>query len=335
MGIVKFKPIILLLAILVTPCFLIGEPGKTLKWSRSKMGSLFEITAVHEDPAQLRVALDAAYEEIDRLEKRISSWISTSETAEVNRNAGKVPVAVSSALFGLVRRSIKISELTEGAFDITFAGFGQLWDFKAEVPVVPPAEAIAEAVKHVGYHHIQLDPRARSIFLDDPKTKIGLGAIGKGFAANRAAAVLKSHGVRGGVVNAGGDLLVFGRQENGQPWTVSIADPRKPGRIFGRVALSDQAIVTSGDYERFFLVDGKRYSHILHPKTGYPVPWMRSVTVLCPDAELADGLATAVFVMGVEKGLALINRLERVEALFIDGEGNHHFSTQIQSQFFD
>ncbi len=306
--------------------------AETVKDVRKKMGSRFEITAVHADLETAGRAIDRAYAEIDRIEALISSWRPSSVTSEVNRQAGRRPVKVPEELFNLVRRSLKLSELTGGAFDLTFAGLGGLWDFKAETPNLPEADAIRAALNHVGYQKVVLDAAERTIFIEDPKARIGFGAIGKGYAANRAVFVLKENGIKSGVVSAGGDLVAYGRREDGGLWDVGIAHPQYRDQVFARLPLSEQAVVTSGDYESFITIDGKRYAHILDPRTGYPVEHLRSVTIVCPDAELADGLATAVFVLGPQEGLKLLNALRGIEGFLVDASGGLHFSDRLRSQ---
>ena len=310
-------------------------PAATEKVVAKKMGSRFEITAVHSDPAHALEAIDAAYTEIDRIESMISSWKPDSFTSAINRNAGVAPVAVPEELFNLIRRANKVSALTDGAFDITYAGFGKLWNFKAEAPAIPSETTIAEALKSVGYKNLQLDQETHSVFLPKTGMMIGFGAIGKGFAANRAVFILKAYGIVSGVVNAGGDMVLFGQQEDGSLWDVGVAHPRDRDRVFARLRLSEQAVVTSGDYESFMTIEGKRYAHILNPKTGYPVDFLQSVTIICPDGELADALATAVFVMGREKGLALIDRLDRIECMVVDAKGERWYSKQLQTFTYD
>jgi len=300
--------------------------AETVKDVRMKMGSRFEVTAIHADERQAQVAIDQAYAEIDRLESMISGWQPTSMTSEINRLAGQSPVVVPEELFNLVRRTLKLSLLTGGAFDITFAAVGGLWDFKTETPTLPEPVAIQQALTHVGFGKIQLDPEASSVYLEDPEARIGFGAIGKGYAANRAVFVLKENGIEDGVVSAGGDLVAFGRREDGRLWDIGIAHPKHRDQIFA------QAVVTSGDYESFIVVEGVRYSHILDPRTGYPLAHLRSVTVVCPDAELADGLATAVFVLGPQEGMRLVNSLRGVEALMVDSAGELLFSEGLKSQ---
>ena len=304
----------------------------TVKDVRKKMGSRFEITAVHSDRVKAQLAIDHAYAEIDRIESLISSWRETSLTSEIHRQAGVRPVAVPPELFNLIRRSLKISELTSGAFDITFAGLGGLWNFDEPNPTRPDPEALSKALSRVGYTKIVLDPDKLTVYLDDPEARIGFGAIGKGYAANRSVFVLKEHGIENGVVSAGGDLVAFGHKEDGRTWDIGIAHPDHPGHVFAHLPLSETAVVTSGDYESFVVIDGKRYGHILDPKTGWPVDHLRSVTVVCPDAELADALATATFVMGPQEGLRLINALRGVEALMVDMDAKMHFSDGLRSQ---
>lgn len=315
-------------------CFLLclTAQGHTVKEEQGKMGSPFEITAVHPNRTTAVNAIQAAFAEIDRLEAMISSWRPDSETSKINEAAGLAPVVVSPELFNLVRRSLKVSQLTGGAFDISFAGMGKLWDFKSANPIIPAPEVIQKALGHVDYRNIVLDPAARTVFLKHKGMRIGFGGIGKGYAANRAVFILKDHGIESGVVNAGGDLVAFGSEEDGQPWRVSVAHPRERNKIFARLRLTEQAVVTSGDYERFIMVDGKRYSHIINPKTGYPAHELVSVTIICPDAELADALATATFVLGPKKGLALINGLKHIECILVDVDGKMLFSDNIQNQ---
>jgi len=298
---------------------------------RKKMGSRFEVTAVASDEAAAWRAIEAAYAEIDRIEALISSWREDSETSALNRRAGSGPVGVSPELFQLIRRALSVSELTGGAFDITFAGAGNLWDFKSPSPRLPEPAAVAAALADVGFRLVRLDPRAGTVELARPGVRIGFGAIGKGYAANRAVAAMKELGVRAGVVNAGGDLLAFGRREDGRPWTVAIADPRAPDRPFALLDVGDRAVVTSGDYESFVMIDGVRYAHILDPRTGYPVRGVESVTVICPDAELADALATGLFVLGPRAGIELVDRLHGVEALIVDADGEPHGSANLES----
>jgi thiamine biosynthesis lipoprotein len=214
--------------------------AETVEDVRIKMGSRFEITVVADDAAEARSALEHAWEEIDRLEAMISSWSESSETAEINRRAGERPVVVSPELFGLISRSLKVAELTDGAFDPTFAALAGLWDFEARAPSVPSAEAIRSAVDKVGYRRVKLDREARTVYLAEPGVRLGFGAIGKGFAANSTVRVLRSLGIESGIVSAGGDLFAFGRREDGGPWRVGIADPQEEERTIAALLVSEQ-----------------------------------------------------------------------------------------------
>lgn len=318
---------------LASALLLTGGPAsaETVTQVRKKMGSRFEITVHHPDEQTVIDAIQAAYTEIERLEDLISSWRETSQTSEVNRQAGIAPVTVDAELLGLVRRARKISELTGGAFDITFASVGNLWDFKAERPVLPDPEAVGQALGRVGYRKIRIDEEQSRLFIETKGTRIGFGAIGKGTAANVAVRTLKEHGIENGIVSAGGDLYAFGLNEEGKPWRVGIADPTARDRTFAFLELSDTAVVTSGDYESFVEIDGQRYAHIIDPRSGRPVSHLRSVTVVCPDAELADALATAVFVLGPDEGLELIDKLNGIEALVVLPDGSRRFSKNLSS----
>lgn len=302
----------------------------TIKNARAKMGSPFEITVVTADEAAAWRAIEAGWSEIDRIEALISSWRETSETSAINRAAGGEPVVVSRELLDLVARAIKVSRLTGGAFDVTFGAVGRLWDLKADPPRLPEPAEIAAALELVDFRAIELDPAASSVRLAKPGMRLGWGAIGKGYAANRTVAMLRAQGAAGGLVNAGGDIVAFGHQEDGSPWKIAIAHPLRPQQVFAFLEVEDQAVVTSGDYERYAEIDGVRYAHIIDPRTGWPVRGVRSVTVVCPDGELADALATATFVMGVTDGLTLIDRLNGVEAMVVDDEGVIHYSQHLE-----
>jgi thiamine biosynthesis lipoprotein len=308
-----------------------GARAATVRDPRGAMGSKFEVTAVHADEARARAAVDAAYAEIERIEAIISEWRESSTVSEINRKAGVEPVVVPRELFNLIRRANKVSTLTGGAFDITFQTVGRYWNFKSRTSPIPEMATIRAALADTGYRHIILDEEKLSVFLDRPATRIGFGAIGKGYAANRAVFILKEHGVTGGVVNAGGDLVIFGHQEDGKPWRIGIANPLDRDKVFAWLDVTEQAVVTSGDYENFIEVNGKRLSHILDPRTGLPVEELRSVTIVCPDGELADALATGVSVLGREKGLELVNRLKGVEAMVVDQHGAIHFSKGLEA----
>ncbi len=297
---------------------------------RYSMGTAFDVTVVSLDSNTTSRAITAAWAEVERIEKLISSWDSNSQTHLINKNAGIKPVVVDSELFGLIERSIKVSKLTEGAFDISYASLDKVWDFKDSTLRIPSKESIQASIQHIGYEKIQLNHALKSVFLLDSGMKIGFGAIGKGYTANKVKELMLAMGITGGMVNAGGDLIAWGTKGDGSPWKVGIADPKKKGNIFAFLPIMNGAVVTSGNYERFLMIEGQRYAHILDPRTGYPVTGLKSVTILCPDAEIADALATAVFVLGETKGLSLINQLNEIEAILVNDSDEIITSKNIQ-----
>ena len=283
------------------------------------MGTAFEICALHQNPDIADEAVRSAIIEISRIEQLISSYKSNSQTSLVNNLSGIRPVKVDPELYGLVERSLKLSRLTDGAFDISYAVTDKIWDFKSGHGKVPD-HARADSLKAlIDYHNIILNPEDTTIYLKKKGMRIGFGAIGKGYAANRAKAVMKALGIDNGYVNASGDILFWG-SNHGEAWKVGLASPDERTKALGWLEVNDMAVVTSGDYVYHIQTDTANLSHIIDPKSGWPVEKMRSVTIICPDAELADGLATSVSVLGAETGLALINKLKGVECILITGD---------------
>ena len=295
------------------------------------MGSRFEFTAIAETEAQAKTAIDAGIAEVKRIEALISSWESSSQTSEVNRHAGIQAVKVDLELFELISRSIKISELTEGAFDISFAGIDWLYTFDKSEQSLPSKEQRLKSIEKIDYRQIELNKNDTTVFLKIKGSKIGFGAIGKGYAANRAMQVMREmKGVKGGLVNASGDLIAWGDNGKSDQWKIQISNPEDINQTFGWLELKDMSIVTSGDYEKYFTNAGTRYAHIINPKTGLPTTGIKSVSIICPDAEIGDALATSVFVLGREKGLNLIDTLKNVEALVIDDQNEIHYSKNLK-----
>jgi thiamine biosynthesis lipoprotein len=281
------------------------------------MGTRFEFTAVATDNKLADDGIDAGIEEVRRIEKLISSWDENSQTSEINRNAGIRPVKVDEELYSLVARSLRISDLTNGAFDISFASVGKLWKFDGSMQEPPTRETIAASVTKINYKNIILNPQDTSVFLKEKGMSIGFGGIGKGYAAEQAKVVMIAFGIKSGVVSAAGDLTTWGAREDGKEWDVAIAKPDKSRQILAWLKADNTSVVTSGNYEKFFVYEGKRYSHIIDPRTGYPTTGLKSATIICSNAELADALATTMFVMGKTEGLALINQLNGIECLLI------------------
>ncbi len=293
------------------------------------MGSRFDITVVANDPKAATHYIQLAVDEITRIENLISSWDKNSETYEINKNAGIEPVKVSLELFELIKRSIVISKLTDGAFDISYASMDKIWKFDGSMKEMPSQTDITSSVRKVGYKNIILDTQNKTVFLKLKGMRIGFGAVGKGYAADKAKQLLMSKGVQAGIINASGDMNTWGKQPSGEDWTVAITNPMNKHKAFALLSISNKAVVTSGDYEKFVVFDNKRYSHIINPKTGYPASGIISVSVFAQRAELADALATSIFVMGVEVGVNRINQIPNVECIIIDAQGNIHTSNKI------
>lgn len=297
----------------------------TAEWfgdTQEKMGTRIEVQLWADDDATAERLLASSMDEIDRIEQLMSTYIPSSEMSAVNDFAALKPQPVSAELFTLLEQSLEISELTDGAFDISFDSVGSLYDFRARER--PSAEAIAARLDSIDFRLIRLDPVARTVRFLAPGVRINLGGIAKGYAVERVIELLRQAGVRHALATAGGDTRLLG-DRRGKPWIVGIRDPDKAGAVFTRLALSDEAISTSGDYERYFIEDGKRYHHILRPADGEPVEGVRSATVIGPSATMTDALSTSVFVMGPQRGLELINGLSGYEAVVI-AEGKLFYS---------
>ena len=294
------------------------------------MGSRFDITVVANNELEGNGYIDMAVAEIQRIEKLISSWDANSETSAINKNAGIQAVKISPELFALIERAIRISELTDGAFDISYASMDRIWHFDGSMTKMPSEETIAASVAKVGYKNIVLDKAASTVFLKKEGMKIGFGAIGKGYAADKAKALLMSKGVSAGIINASGDMNTWGKQPDGSYWKVAITNPMNKNKAFALLPIKNGAVVTSGDYEKYVKFNGIRYTHIIDPRTGYPAHGIISATVFAPKAELADALATSVFVMGIDVGLDRINQLPQIECIIVDDKGNIHQSENIK-----
>jgi thiamine biosynthesis lipoprotein len=282
------------------------------------MGSRFDITVVANNEEEGNDFIDIAINEISRIEKLISSWDANSQTSEIIRSAGMRPVVVDDELFQLIQRCLKISKLTNGAFDISYASMDKVWHFDGSMTEMPSKEAIEQSVSKVGYQNIILDETNHSVFLKLEGMKIGFGAIGKGYAADKAKALLQNKGVQSGIVNASGDLDAWGTQPDGKDWMVAIVNPLNKEKVFSWMPVYNSAVVTSGNYEKYVRFNDVLYSHIIDPRTGYPSTGILSASVFTKTAELADALATSIFVMGVETGLDFVNQLNGVECIIVD-----------------
>ena len=308
----------------------ISRAQKLYSESSILMGSSFEITVVAEDEDFAKESLAIAKKEIIRIEDLISSWDQKSETSRINRNAGIAAVEVSKELFDLIFRAQQISKLSSGAFDLTFAAIDKLWNFDGKESEMPNPDTLKASVFNIGYQLIELDEESLTVFLPKKGMKIGFGAIGKGYAADRAKQLLVERGVLGGIINASGDMNTWGTKPDGSSWTIGIVNPMNNKKVFSWFSLEHNAVVTSGDYEKFTQINGRRYSHIIDPRTGIPSQGIVSCTIFASKAELADAIATAIFVMGVESGLFLIDQLPDIEAILIDESGIIHRSKNIE-----
>ena len=294
------------------------------------MGSRFDITVVASNEKEGNEYIDSAIFEIARIEKLISSWDVNSETSLINKLSGIKPIKVDKELFDLIERSIAISTLTNGAFDISYASMDRIWNYDGSMKEMPSAEKISNSIKKVGYQNISIDKEAQTVFLKLKGMKIGFGAIGKGYAADKAKALLIEKGVKAGIINASGDLNAWGKQANGKDWMVAITNPLNKNKVFSWLPINDSAIVTSGNYEKFISFNGIRYSHIIDPRTGYPSTGIISTSIMTSNAEFADAISTSVFVMGVETGLDFINQLKGVDGIIIDEQNKIHISNNIK-----
>lgn len=310
--------------------FFNAQANQIFKRATQLMGCGFEVTVVAKDQPTADKYISIAIEEIQRIENLISSWDSNSQTSAINKNAGVKPVKVDKELIALIERSIAISKLTDGAYDITYASMDKIWKFDGSITTMPLEEKIKASVAKVGYQNIVIDKESSTVFLQNKGMKIGFGGIGKGYAADKAKQLLVSKGVTAGIINASGDMNTWGKKPDGKPWEVAIVNPLDKKKAFGLLPIQNKSVVTSGNYEKFILIDGERYTHIINPKTGYPAKGILSVTVFAPQAELADALATALFVMGVEVAINRIEQLEGVECIIVDADGKLHQSRNIK-----
>lgn len=295
------------------------------------MGNQFEITVVSSSEDLADYYIGQAVTEISRIEQLLTTFNDQSQTAAINKYAGVKPVKVDREVFDLIARSKRISALTQGAFDLSYGSVDKaFWNFDNTMDRLPDREAARNAVRLINYRNIVLDREDQTVFLKEKGMRIGFGGIGKGYAAERAKDVLRNMGVKSGIVNASGDLAAWGQQPNGKEWTVGVANPDHRDQPFSYLNISDLAIATSGNYEKYVTIDGKRYSHTIDPRTGFPVHGIKSVSIICSNAEIADAMATPVTVMGVCAGMNLINQMKDIACLIIDENDRLYTSKNIK-----
>lgn len=314
------KMYFLLLSIVIfisypTPSF----TSNLFRFQQIAMGTVVEIVlAGNEEESAQRAALQA-FQEIKRIERLMSPWIESSDVSHINRSAGKEWIRVAPETLRVIKKAQAVSELSGGGFDITAGPLVQLWRKAREKGVPPELDEVKRTLKRVNFKHVMFYPKER-VFLQKRGMAIDLGGIAKGYAVDRAFELLEKKGFKNLIVNAGGDLRAGGLKLN-QPWSIGVQHPRESQKILARISLSDGAMATSGDYEKYFIHQGKRYHHIVNPKDGFPAEGCQSVTLLHEDAMTADALATAVFVLGPEKGYALCQKIEGADCLIVDMEG--------------
>ncbi len=297
------------------------------------MGNRFEISVVSDDIRDADEKIQAAIEEIKRIETLLTTFSDSSETNLINRHAGLLPVKVSAEIFNLLTRCHHISRITQGAFDITYGSADKrFWNFDKQMTGLPDPATAKEQVKLINYRNVLLDEKEHTVFLKEPGMRIGFGGIGKGYAAQRAKIILQQFGVSSGIVNAAGDLTAWGYQPGNEPWTIGIADPNAARTAFSYLNITNTSIATSGNYEKFVMIDGKKYSHTIDPKTGMPVHGIKSVTIIATNPELADAMATPVMIMGVKAGIHLINQIKETGCIIIDDDDNIFTSKNINLQ---
>lgn len=286
------------------------------------------------DTAKTRAAFEAALTEIKRIETSMTTWRPDSEVSRINLAAGKSAVAVGDETFAVIKESVHTSEISEGTFDITFHTLHGLWKFDEDLDPHPPTDKdIKKRLAFLGWQNIKLDEAKKSVMLTKAETQISLGGIAKGYAVDKAAAALSAAGLTSFFVQAGGDLYAKGKKPDGTDWQAGIRDPRgKEGQFFAKLPLTDHAFSTAGDYERSYVVDGKRYHHIIDPRTGRPATASRSVTIWAPSAFIADAIDDAVFILGPEKGLKLVESLDGVAAVVVDARNNVWVSKRLQGK---
>ena len=286
------------------------------------MDTLVTITVVSPSEAAAKAAIDSAFAEIDRLGKLLNFFAADSEVSLINSAAGTKPVRVSRETVDIIEKALYAADKTAGAFDISIGPVAQLWDFHAQT--MPGEKALREKLRLVGYRDIVVDKTASTVSLRKKGMMIDLGGIAKGYAADRAAEIIKSRGIKAGIIAAAGDIKTFGVRPDGSPWNVGIKNPRQTGEkdeIFATIRMNGLAISTSGDYERFFIRDGVRYHHILDPGTGRPAPGCRSVSVITKEGTFTDSFSTGVFVLGPEKGMEALKK-SGFDGIIVDMEGN-------------
>jgi thiamine biosynthesis lipoprotein len=305
----------------VIMCSFSGNAQVLRKRTTLLMGGRFDITIVAKDSLLAEQNIDEVIAEITRIENLISDWKPDSQVSRVNQNAGIKPIKVDREVLELTQRAIQFSEVTKGGFDVSFAAMDRIWKFDGSMTEMPSAEAIKKSVEKVGYKNIVLDTVQSTIFLKLKGMKIGFGALGEGYATDKCRNMMLAKGIKAGIVNGSGDMTAWGKQPNGKDWNIGMTNPFHPDTLFAVVPLNNGAVTTSGSYEKFVILNGKRYSHIINPATGYPATGLCSVSVFGPNAETANGLSTSLMVLGQTQGLLLLKKYPEYSCVMITDNG--------------
>lgn len=310
-----------ILFFLLFPLTLFAQSDVVVERNVTLMGSQFQITLVAQDSATAIQHIDLTVAEIERIENLISEWRPHTQVSEINRNAGIKPVKVDKELFDLTKRALEYSKMSNGAFDISTAAMDKVWKFDGSMTEKPSEESIRKSIERVGYENIILDSAQSTIYLAREGMKIGFGSIGKGYAADKGRELMQKLGIKAGIVNASGDIALWGTQSNRKLWRIGINNPFKRHGIAKILKLKEAAIATSGSYEKYAEIDNIRYSHIINPTTGYPATGLTSVTVYGPSAEFANALSTSIMVLGLHEGKKLIKRFPHYKIIMITDKG--------------
>ncbi|HKI48618.1 MAG TPA: FAD:protein FMN transferase [Desulfobacteria bacterium] len=323
----KIIAVVLWIGIVLNACD--GAGDQVTRRTQFIMGTLVEITVSHSDPDVIQAVTTQAFDEMTHIEQLMSTYLPDSEISRINRAAGKEAIPVSPEVEEVIREGIYWSEKSNGAFDITVEPLVYLWGFDGEKEIIPSENTLSKTASLVNYKDIEI--KDHTVRLKRRGMAINVGGLAKGYAVDRAISILRGK-VKNGIVNAGGDLFAFGQKSEQTPWNIGLQHPRKPQELLAAFAVENQAVATSGDYQRYFIKDGIRYHHIFDPKTGKPARLMISATIITTEVMDADALATAVFVMGPEKGIEWVDSMENIEAMVVLPNGSIGYSKNFRGQ---
>lgn len=321
------------LALLAASWFYVARQDESVVYTKTLMGTVVQLTMMEGDAAKFDEAAEAAFAEVARLEAIFSSYRDDSDVSVMNASAGKSLVKVRPETVEVLRKALYVAALSGGAFNPAVGALAGVWGLSGEKGVVPSREEVEKLLPLADYHYIVLKEHDRKAGLERKGMAINLGGVAKGYIVDKAAFAMRKAGVTRGIIHAGGDMTVF-QKEKGKPFIIGIKDPREEEKLLGEAYVYNGAVATSGDYERFFMKDGVRYHHILDPKTGFPARGTRGVTLIARDPTVADALSTAVFVLGPEKGMKIIEGLDGVEGVIVGEDGKVHLSSGFEGKIY-